>query len=169
MDCSELSQDIYENEHCDSKTNVMDTTEIYTPVSTSVALMNSYFDFVYAKALCEVMGMVTRQLCYGCQMDLPSQKDHDCIMDTDPDDDEYKIERYFSDMLNAVNEKNILQSWEEIVRISNISSEMIDLHKLLLESNDYLQIMKTERWCEKMKRMVLTINRIEDRLFRPSR
>lgn len=174
MACSEGSQFCERSdESCDSMTVNVDETEFTpvpidhsTPVSTSVMLMNSYFDFVYAKALCQVKGTAVRKNCYGCQMNHPSQKQHDCIMITD--DDEYQIDFYFEEMLKEVNEKDIIQSWEDIVRVSNISPEVIDLHKLVISSEDFLQMMKTEQWRSKMKRMVLTINRLEDRLFRSS-
>ena len=99
-------------------------------------------------------------------MDLPSQTDHDCIMEYE--DDNWKLDFYFMDMLNAVDENAILQSWEDIVRISHIPDNIIDLHKMVLTNKDYLDCMKTEVWIMKMKRMVLTISRIEDRLFHSS-
>ena len=81
------------------------------------------------------------------------------------DDIKYQIEFYFDDMLKEVNEKDIIESWEELIRVSNISPEVIDLHKLVITNKDFLEIMKTVQWQEKMKRMVLVIDRLEDRLF----
>lgn len=65
-------------------------------------------------------------------------------------------------------EMDIIKAWEEMMAISNISSEMVNLHKRVTESRDFLEMMKTQQWKNKMKKMVLTINRIEDRLFRTS-
>lgn len=71
-------------------------------------------------------------------------------------------------MLKEVREMDIIKAWEEMMAISNISSEMVNLHKRVTESRDFLEMMKTQQWKNKMKKMVLTINRIEDRLFRTS-
>lgn len=45
-----------------------------------VMIMNSFFDFVYAKALYECLGHVVKQNCYGCEVNHPSQVQHSCIM-----------------------------------------------------------------------------------------
>jgi hypothetical protein len=82
------------------------------------------------------------------------------------DDEEYQLEFYFEDMLKEVDENAIIRSWEEMMAISNITPEMVFLHKRVIESKDFLAIMKTDQWKAKMKKMVLTITQIEDRLFR---
>lgn len=160
--------------HCNETEPEANTAPIdhATPITTSVILMNSYFDFIYARALCEVKGSVIRKKrCHGCEINHPSQRHHDCLWGNendnvdDDDDDEHNLDMYFNDMLEAVNEKAILLSWEDIVRISNISTEVIDLHKMVISSKDFLNIMKTELWRRKMKRMVLTITRLDKRLF----
>ena len=65
-----LSLDIIEDEKCDSMTTNYDEREFMknevpidqtTPLSTSVMLMNSYFDFIYAKALCDVKDVTIRK------------------------------------------------------------------------------------------------------------
>ena len=134
---------------------------------TSVMLMNSYFDFMYAKALLSVKDTTIKRSCHGCEIDHPSQRQHDCIMRMDNEDaEEYYIDFYFDDILKAVDESVILQAWEDIVRISNISSAMIDLRKMVISSRDFLEMMKTDHWKEKMRRMVLTIYRLENRFFK---
>lgn len=139
-----------------------------TAPSTSVMIMNSYFDFIYAKALYEIKGVTMKKSCYGCEINHPSQTQHDCLMnyaEYDDDDDAYRLDLYFEDMLKVVNEQDIIQSWDDIVRVSNISHEIIDLHKMVISSKDFLEVMKTEQWKNKMKKMILTISRLEKRLF----
>ena len=132
-----------------------------------VMLMRSYFDFVYAKALLGVKRLARKKHCYGCSIDHPSQTQHDCIMDLEEEgDEEYYIDFYFDTMLKEVNEDDILKSWGDIMKISNISPGVIEIHKMVISSKDFLAIMKTDQWQRKMKRMVLTIMRLEDRLFR---
>ena len=155
--------------HCDESewgTNNVPIDHTTQP-ATSVLLMNSYFDFVYAKALYEVKKLTMKKSCYGCEINHPSQRHHDCLMEWDnTDDDEYRLDFYFEDMVKEVDEATILQAWEDIVRISNISPEVIDLHKMVISTSDFLAVMKTEAWFKKMKRMMLAITRIENRLFR---
>lgn len=176
-----FSQEVMEKDRCESKLNNCNALKLpttdngvqfsqhppidhFTSPTTSVMLMNSYFDFIYAKALCEVKSMTVRKHCYGCQTNHPSQIEHDCIMKTHENDEE-EIEFYFENMLQEVNEMDIIRSWLDIMSISNISQDVINLHKQVIESRDFLQIMKTNQWKSKMKKMLLTIIKIEDRLF----
>jgi hypothetical protein len=158
------------NEMGKEENNMTEGVEFSSPpqldisTSASVMMMRSYFDFLYAKALCEVKTMTVRKNCYGCQTNHPSQREHDCLMICD--DEEYQLEFYFEDMLKEVDENAIIRSWEEMMAISNITPEMVFLHKRVIESKDFLAIMKTDQWKAKMKKMVLTITQIEDRLFR---
>lgn len=63
-----------------------------TPPATNVLLMNSYFDFIYAKAIIGVRDVVVKSKCYGCLIDHPSQSEHDCIMDDFLKDAEHAYE-----------------------------------------------------------------------------
>ena len=174
-----LEKDYTEEERSDSLITEYDETEWETnntpidhatPPATSVMLMNSYFDFIYAKALFEVKGVAVRKNCFGCQTDHPSQTQHDCLKDVDEyDDDEYRLDFYFEDMLQAVDEQDILHSWEDIIKMSNISPEVIEMYKRVISSKDFLDIMKTKQWQNKMKKVVMTITRRENRLFRSLR
>lgn len=164
-----------EGEHLNSLTTQYDETEFETssvPIdhaaqpATSVMLMNSYFDFIYAKALCEVKGLAMKKSCYGCEINHPSQTHHDCLMDwNNDDDDEYRLDMYFDKMLEVVDENSVLQSWEDIIKISNISPDILEMHKMVISSTNFLTLMKTDKWRTKMKRMVTVITRLENRLF----
>ncbi|KAH3890218.1 hypothetical protein DPMN_014291 [Dreissena polymorpha] len=52
--------------------------------------------------------MTVRKNCYGCQINHPSQREHDCLMICDGE--EYQLEFYFEDMLKEVDENAILRS-----------------------------------------------------------
>lgn len=152
-----------EGERTDSMTTNYDQTEFEdmeqsnlpinhcTPRFTSVMLMNSYLDFLYAKALhvLEVKYTVIKNNCYGCMIDHPSQNQHDCIVSDLIQ--EHSIALYFDDMLLVVDEKKILLAWEEIVQGLKISQEVIDLYKQVLSSRDFLAVMKTEQWKKNTK------------------
>jgi hypothetical protein len=136
-----------------------------TPPATSVMLMNSYFDFVYAKALINVKSMIVKKHCYGCFKDHPSQTQHDCIMSDLMYDDEQAYDFYFEEMLLEVDETKVLQAWEVLVQGLNLSHEVIYLHKQVLANKDFREVMKTKLWKSKMKKTIQTILHAEHRLF----
>ena len=150
---------------CDDTEPEVDNPPLLLSASTNVLLMNSYFDIVYAKALCHVRLLVVRKKCNGCRIDHPSQNQHDCLGNPHEFEQE-RLDFYFEDMLQAVNEQDILQSWEDLVKITNIPADIIEMHKRVISSKDFLAIMKTEHWCKKMKRLVLTLNNVEECLVR---
>ena len=83
--------------------------------------MNSYFDFIYEKALCKVTSDTMKKCCYGCEISQPSQTHPDCLKEFwNQDDDENQLDMYFNNMLNAVDKTVILQAREELVKITNI-------------------------------------------------
>lgn len=129
--------------------------------SSKVMLMDSYFDFMYAKAMHECLPTIVKENCYGCEVDHPSQLQHACLIY----DHEESIYMYFDELLSAVNEDSILLSWSEIVDALEISPEVVALHKLKIYDKDWLATMKTEQWKAKMKKIVLSISHIEKRLF----
>ena len=69
-------------------------------------------------------------------------------------------------MLKVVDEDGILKSWEDLIRITNISPDVIDLHKKVISSKDFLAVMKTDQWKNKMKKMVLKNSVRKSTLFR---
>ena len=129
--------------------------------SSNVIFMDSYFDFIYAKAMHECLPTIIRENCYGCEVDHPSQLQHHCLMY----DREESIYMYFEELLSAVNEDDILLSWSEIVDTLDISPELVVLHKLKIYDKDWLATMKSEQWKTKIRKMVLSISHIENRLF----
>lgn len=126
-----------------------------------VMIMNSYFDFLYAKALYECLSITVKRECYGCEVDHPSQVQHACVM---YDQDEH-ISMYFEKLLDSVNEDDILFSWSEIVDTMNILPELLALQKFKMYSDEWRASMKTDQWREKMKKMILKIAQLENRLF----
>ena len=168
-----------DDEHWNSMTtnfDVKDLKEVETELynvstkdvlqsSTHVMLMNSYFQFVYAKAIINVKHKVVKQKCYGCFIDHPSQSEHDCIMTDLINDDEHAYEFYFEEMLEEVDETKVLLAWEDLVQGLSIPLECITFHKQVISSKDYLAVMKTNEWKKKMKKTIQTILHAEHRLF----
>ena len=98
---------------------------------------------------------------YGCEVDHPSQLQHACLMY----DREESIYRYFDELISAVDEDSILLSWSEIVDALEISPELLALHKLKIYDKDWLATMKSDQWKAKIRKIVLSISHIENRLF----
>ena len=130
-------------------------------MSSKVLLMESYFDFLYAKALSEVLQTVVKEQCHGCEIDHPSQVQHSCVM---YEEDDHVI-MYFHDMLKKIDEQSIISVWCDLMNQLDISFELVDLQKQKICCKDWLQTMKTSKWEEKIKETILTIIRYERRLF----
>ena len=116
-------------------------TELYNhilPSSTCVMLMNSYFQFVYAKALINVKDIVVKKDCFGCLIDHPSQIQHDCTMSDLMNDDEHAYDFYFEEMLEEVDENKVLLAWEKLVQGLDVSAESIAFHREVISSKDFL-------------------------------
>ena len=129
--------------------------------SSKVMLMDSYFDFMYAKAMYECLPTIIKENCYGCEIDHPSQRQHHCLMY----DQEESIYMYFEELLTAVKQDEILLSWTEIVDSLDISPELVAFHKLKIYDKDWLETMKTDQWKAKIRKMIISISHIENRLF----
>ena len=129
--------------------------------SSKVMLMDSYFDFIFAKAMFECLPTIIRDNYYGCEIDHPSQLQHHCVMY----DQEESIYMYFEELLTVVNQDEILLSWTDIVDSLDISPELVALHKLKIYDKDCLETMKTEQWKTKIRKMIISISYIENRLF----
>ena len=131
--------------------------------TTHVMIMNSYFDFIYAKAMYEHLGNTVKRMCQGCEVDHPSQKQHSCVMN----DSQEHIEMYFETLLSAVNEDDILLSWSDTMNALTICPELLALQKLKIYDKDWLSSMKTDQWKAKIEKMILNITQLESRAFQP--
>lgn len=128
--------------------------------SESVSLLQSYFDFFYAKEIRDKMRPVFKAKCLGCQNAFLSQTDHDCLTLTD----EQQLNLYFDDVLLDVDETDILQRWRDAISVLDTSSELIDMFKLKIYCKDWRETdMKTLQWRNKMINMTVRLLAIEKR------
>lgn len=138
---------------CDWKVTSMEPSE-------SVSLLQSYFDFFYAKEIRDKMRPVFKAKCLGCQNAFLSQTDHDCLTLTD----EQQLNLYFDDVLLDVDETDILQRWRDAISVLDTSSELIDMFKLKIYYKDWRETdMKTLQWRNKMINMTVRLLAIEKR------
>ena len=129
-------------------------------LSETVSLLQSYFDFFYAKELREKMFSVFKRKCFGCQTSSLSQLDHSCLILTDA----HQLELYFEDVLLDVDEADILLKWNDAASVLDISSELIEMFKLKINCKDWRETdMKTVQWRAKMINMTIQLLQIERR------
>ena len=94
--------------------------------------------------------------CYGCEIDHPSQLQHDCLL---PDD--ILIDMHFDEAVDKVNSTAVIRDWltlllEVDLRQSNVAPEQLNAIKSWLEESP------SELWRNNVKRMVLAA--LEDEL-----
>ena len=128
---------------------------------THVRLLESYFEFFYAKAVSTVISDVTKSLCDGCRYESLSQTEHICTTLTKRE----LLNLYFEEFLNAVDEDRILEQWDEAVKcVPDISEELIYLFRLKLQCKDWRETgMKTIQWRWKIIDMTVKVVELENR------
>ena len=78
-----------------------------------------------------------------------------------------KLEYYFDDILDAVQENNVLNKWKQQVDAMDIPPELVDMYMLKLSCQDWRETeFKTAEWKEKIylitKRIITLQNRFEN-------
>lgn len=127
-----------------------------------VCLLESYFDFFYAKAILEKMSGVFSKNCIGCVTNSLSQMDHSCLTLTKTE----QLKLYFEDILLKVDENEILRNWEHsISHLEEDYSIISGLYRLKLYCRDWRETdMKSAAWKSKMIRMTMQLFRLQHRL-----
>ena len=130
---------------------------------SEVTLLESYFDFFYAREIINKMHFVLRQKCSGCRRGYLSQLDHECLTMKEQD----RLELYFDDILREVDESSILHNWSAAVSVmSNILSALVAMSKLKFFCRDWRETdMKSPAWRARMKGMVTQIASLNRRVF----
>ena len=124
----------------------------------SVTLLDSYFDFFYAKAIMDDLNNVIKRNCYGCVTNKLSQTTHQCLNLTKGE----WLHLYLEELLLEVDENDILQKWEESVATFE-DTELVAMYRLKLYCRDWRDSdMKSGAWKYKMMRMTLQLLRLEN-------
>lgn len=129
----------------------------------AVEVLEFYFDFFYAEEILANLQMTIRINCQGCQSGALSQLDHTCLTLTKSQ----HLELYFDDILRLVDELNVLFKWNNAIsKLSNISSEQVDMFKLKVYCRDWRDTdMKTDAWKLRMRKMVSQLSSLNRRIF----
>lgn len=123
-------------------------------LAESVSLLQSYFDFFYAKEISDKMYNVFKQKCFGCQNFRLSQMDHTCLRLAD----DQQLEIHFEDVLGDVDESDILLKWNSAVSRLDIHSEVLEMFRLKIYCKDWREMdMKTAEWRTKMINMTIQL------------
>ena len=124
----------------------------------SSLLLDSYFNFFFAKAVHVAKNKVFHKICDGCKNGYLSQTDHLCLVKGE----ETLLTVYFIDILDAVNVNFVIQQWESAVRDLNSSSPgLIELCKLKYTCKDWIYTDKN--WQKKIIDTVGRISKLERR------
>ena len=83
--------------------------------SNDIFLLESYFDFLYARSICSAATEVFKQMCDGCRSCNLSQQTHSCLLMPKAQ----RLELYFQDILDTINEDDIVIQWTEAVDTLN--------------------------------------------------
>ena len=131
--------------------------------SNDIFLLESYFDFLYARSICSAATEVLKQMCDGCRSWNLSQQTHSCLLMPKAQ----RLELYFQDILDTINEKDIVIQWTEAVdTLNDIPTGLIYLFKLKIGCKDWRATqMKTEVWKIRMLKMAKTLIFLEQRLM----
>lgn len=126
----------------------------------NVPLLESYFDFIYAEEIIDIISSVFEKMCIGCKYGYLSQLEHTCLMST-----KERLEMYFDNILSEVDELCVIDKWyKKVLMISAISPSTVNMYKLKLNCIDWREgVMKTTTWKRRMIQRVLTIQKLENR------
>lgn len=127
-----------------------------------VSLLESFFNFFYAREILDNMNGVLSKKCAGCLTNSLSQQDHPCLSLSKTE----QLKLYFEDILLEVDENVILRNWES--SISLLKEEfagILGLFRLKIYCRDWRETdMKSRAWKSKMVRMTMQLLRLEHRL-----
>lgn len=127
--------------------------------SNDVLLLESYFDFLYARIILSTADEVLKQMCEGCRKCYLSQRNHSCLSVPKPE----RIELYFQEILDKINEEEILRKWDEAVEsLNDIPPGLTHLFKLKIGCKNWRETqLKTETWKVRMLKMVKKLISLE--------
>lgn len=124
-----------------------------------VQLLDSYFEFFYAKEIVNNMYTVFKSNCVGCQRGKLSQLSHPCLTLSEYE----QLKLYFEDILEKVNEYDVLRKWSTAASANqDISREFVSMYKLKIYCRDWRETdMKTLEWKSKIYKLCCALIRMK--------
>ena len=128
--------------------------------SIYIATLDGILNFCYAEQIAAAINSVAIQKCYGCETDHLSQIQHQCISLNRSE----KLECYFDEIFQAVNDSEVLNKWRQQVSVIDIPTEFVDMYMLKLNCRDWRETeLKTDSWMEKIYLLTQRLVALENR------
>lgn len=126
-----------------------------------VPLLESYWDFFYARNMMDAASAVIKRTCTGCENGYLSQREHSCLSMTKRE----QLELYFDDIVQSINEEDIILQWYEAVsHIETCPPEVVSLYKMKLKCYDWRETdMKSEHWKKTIINTCVRLYHLENR------
>ena len=127
-----------------------------TTTTTSTCKVNITIDYpvnqmkkTLARHIARGVAGLSKLRCYGCEIDHPSQRQHDCLL---PDD--ILIDMHFDEAVEKVNSTAVIRDWLTLLLDVNLSQSDMSPEQLNAIKS-WLVESHSERWRNNVKRMVL--------------
>jgi hypothetical protein len=129
--------------------------------SNYVPLLESYWDFFYARHVLDGMNGIIKTKCTGCQNGYLSQREHSCLSLTKHE----QLEMYFDDIVLGVHEEYVIMQWcLAVSQIDTFPQEVVSSYKLKLKCQDWRETdMKSEQWKKRIINMCVRLYYLENR------
>ena len=122
------------------------------------SVLESYWDFFYAREIATRLPAVMLQKCDGCSVNSLSQREHTCLALTKRE----QLSLYFEDVLQVTDERHILLQWRDAVSsLADVTPEYRALYELKLNDPDWRATMKTQNWTNRMIHMAAQLTHLE--------
>ncbi len=128
---------------------------------SSVLCLESYFHFLYAKELTDIMWDVFRKRCAGCKNGCLPQTRHTCLTHYVTEN----INLHFDEIVSNIDEDDVVRKWiHHTDRLRNVTKEVRDMYRLKLSCKDWRATdMKTHLWKHRIIKIATNIYNFEKR------
>ena len=144
------------NSATDVTTEPSDDTTTTTTTTTSACKANITVDYpvnemkkTLARHIASGVAELSNLRCYGCEIDHPSQRQHDCLL---PED--ILIDMHFDEALEKVNSTAVIRDWLTFLLEVNLTQSDVALEQLITVKS-WLEEYPSEQWRNDVKRMIL--------------
>ena len=140
---------------CVRSTTPVPSSSDCTTTTTSTCKVNITIDYpvnqmkTLARHIARGVADLSKLRCYGCEIDYPSQRQHDCLL---PDD--ILIDMHFDEAVEKVNSTAVIRDWLTLLLEVNLSQSAVSPEQLNAIKS-WLVESHSERWRNNVKRMVL--------------
>ena len=143
--CARSTTPFPSSSDCATTTNTTSTCKVNITIDYPVNQMKKTLACHTGRGVADL----SKLRCYGCEIDHPSQRQHDCLL---PDD--ILIEQHFDEAVEKVNSTAVIRDWLTLLLDVNLSQSDVSPEQLNAIKS-WLVESHSERWRNNVKRMVL--------------